>query len=332
MAHKKAKNGDYLFLSAYIHARENRLLSSADLERMVSAASKIEVGRVLEEAGYDGIVGATIPAVERKLTEKRLEFYNEMESMAPDHAMLDIFRAKYDYHNAKAVIKSLAQNRTGTRSLSELGRIPSKDLMEAIVRDDTEILPEMLAESVAQAREKLAKTGNPQAADQVMDNGYFREITALAGSTGSKGAEGYVRLLADVTNLRTIVRIQRQHQPEHTLRFSLVEGGNMSVEGLLEAIEAGRKPDAIFTAPELRQAAVAGTQAIDGGTLTEFERLCDNAMNAYCAEIRKESFGPASLISYLHFLENQDQAVRIIVISRAAGLRGDSVRERLRDV
>ncbi|MBR6951315.1 MAG: V-type ATPase subunit [Oscillospiraceae bacterium] len=332
MAHKKAKDRDYLFLSSYIHARETHLLSAEDLERMVSAPSKIEVGRVLEEAGYEGIVGASIPALERKLTEKRLEFYRELDSMAPDPAVLDIFRAKYDYHNAKAVIKGLAQNRTGTRSLSDLGRIPAREMMEAIVRDDTDALPEILAGSVAQAREKLAKTGNAQAADQVMDNGYFREITALAASTGSKGAAGYVRLLADVTNLRTLVRIQRQKQPEHALRLSLVEGGSVSPEEVLAAAEAGRKPDEIFAGPELKQAAMAGTEAVSGGTLTEFERLCDSAMNAYCAEIRRESFGPATLIAYLHLLENEDQAVRIIVTSRAAGLRGDSVRERLRDV
>ncbi len=332
MAQKKVKDRDYLFLSSYIHARENRLLSSADLERMVSASSKIEVGRVLEEAGYEGIVGASIPALERKLTEQRLAFYKELENMAPDPTVLEMFRAKYDYHNAKAVVKGVAQEKAGTGSLSELGRIPSKTLMEAIVRHETDDLPEILAQSVEAAEEKLARTGSAQAADQILDNAYFHELTQLAESTGSEGAKGYVKLLADMTNMRTVVRIQRQKQPAHLLSISLVEGGTVPPRTVIDAVTAGQTVEDIFSSRELRLAASAGAQAVSGGTLTEFERLCDSAMNAYCAEIRKESFGPAALIAYLHYLENQDQAVRIIVISRAAGLRGDSVRERLRDM
>ena len=332
MAQKKVKDRDYLFLASYIHARENRLLSPADLERMVSAASKIEVGRVLEEAGYEGIVGVPIPTLERKLTEKRLSFYRELEAMAPDPAVLEMFRAKYDYHNAKAVVKGVAQDKAGTGSLSELGRIPSKELMEAIVRHETDELPEILAQSVEAAEEKLARTGSAQAADQILDNAYFRELTQLAQSTGSEGAIGYVKLLADMTNLRTVVRVQRQKQPAHLLSVSLVEGGTVAPRNVIDAVTAGQTVEEIFSSSELRQAAAAGATAVSGGTLTEFERLCDNAMNRYCAGIRQESFGPAALIAYLHFLENQDQAVRIIVISRAAGLRGDSVRERLRDV
>ncbi len=332
MAQKKVRDRDYLFLSSYIHARENRLLSSADLERMVSASSKIEVGRVLEEAGYEGIVGASIPALERKLTQQRLAFYKELEAMAPDPTVLEMFRAKYDYHNAKAVIKGVALEKAGTGSLSELGRIPSKTLMESIVRHETDDLPEILAESADAAAEKLAKTGSPQAADQILDNAYFRELTELAARTGSEGAKGYVKLLADMTNMRTVVRIQRQKQPAHLLSISLVEGGTLEPRAIIDAVTAGQTVEEIFSGRELKQAAAAGAAAVSGGTLTEFERLCDSAMNAYCSEIRKESFGPAALIAYLHFLENQDQAVRIIVISRSAGLRGDSVRERLRDV
>ena len=161
---------------------------------------------------------------------------------------------------------------------------------------------------------------------------YFRELTQLAQSTGSKGAEGYVKLLADMTNLRTAVRIQRQKQPTHMLGLSLVEGGTVAPRTVVDAVAAGQTVEEIFSGSELKQAAAVGAAAIGGGTLTEFERLCDSLMNRYCADIRQESFGPGALIAYLHFLENQDQAVRIIVISRAAGLRGDSVRERLRDV
>ena len=332
MANKKAKDRDYLFLSSYIHARETRLLTAEDLERMVTAPSKIEVGRVLEEAGYEGIVGVGIRTLEQKLAENRLAFYRELETFAPDTNVLDIFRAKYDYHNAKAIIKSLAQDKSHTGSLSELGRIPSKLMVEAIVREETDQLPEKMNLSIVQAKEKLLKTGNPQACDQILDNAYFSEITELADRTGSERARGYVRLLADLTNLRTVVRVERQKQPEHVLQTALTGGGSLLPETILAALDAGQTVDAIFTDAALQKAAAAGAAAVEGGTMTEFERLCDNAMNAYCAEARRETFGPGTVVAYLHFLENETTAVRIIVSSRASGLRGDSIRERLREV
>ena len=241
MANKKAKDRDYLFLSSYIHARETRLLTAEDLERMVTAPSKIEVGRVLEEAGYEGIVGVSIRTLEQKLAENRLAFYRELETFAPDTDVLDIFRAKYDYHNAKAIIKSLAQGKAHTGSLSELGRIPSKLMVEAIVREETDQLPEKMNLSIVQAKEKLLKTGNPQACDQILDNAYFSEITELADRTGSERARGYVRLLADLTNLRTVVRVERQKQPEHVLQTALTGGGSLLPETILAALDAGQR-------------------------------------------------------------------------------------------
>jgi len=332
LANKKVRDQDYLFLSTYIHARENRLLSAEDLERMVTAPSKIEVGRVLEEAGYEGVVGAGIRTLEQKLAENRLAFYQELKTFAPDPAVLDIFRAKYDYHNAKAIIKSLVQNKAHTGSLTELGRIPSKDMVEAIVRDETSHLPDELAKAVAVAREKLAQTQNPQTTDLIMDKAYFREIISLADASGCSYAVGYVKLLADVTNLRTTVRIRRQKKPDHLLETVFIPGGEVRVENAVKGVIAGQPMEEIFTAARLRSAAEAGTEALKGGTVTEFERRLDNVMNNYCAEARRENFGPATLVAYLHFLENEATAVRIIVTSRAAGLRGDQIRERLRDL
>lgn len=332
MAKKKTKDQDYLFLSSYIHARETHLLSKSDLERMISAPSKIEVGRVLEEAGYEGVVGAGIRTLEQKLAENRLAFYQELQTFAPDPEVLDIFRAKYDYHNAKAIIKSIAQGKAHTGSLTELGRIPSKELVEAIVRDETSHLPDELARAIADAREKLAQTQNPQTTDLILDRAYFREILSLAEASGCSYAIGYVKLLADVTNLRTTVRIRRQRKPDHLLETVFIPGGEVKAETVVKGVIAGLPMEEIFTAPRLREAAEAGTEALKGGRITEFERRLDNIMNVFCKEAGRDSFGPGVLVGYLHYLENEAAAVRIVVTSRKAGLRGDSIRERLRDL
>lgn len=72
-----------------------------------------------------------------------------------------------------------------------------------------------------------------------------------------------------------------------------------------------------------------GTQP-DSGPLTEFERLCDNAVTGYLASASRVPFGEETVIGYLYAREAEITAVRIIMAGRMAGLDGETIRSRLR--
>ena len=75
----------------------------------------------------------------------------------------------------------------------------------------------------------------------------------------------------------------------------------------------------------------AGAKAMEGGPLTEFERLCDNALTAYLSQGKRVAFGEHPLIGYLYAREAELTTIRIILTGRLAGLDTDAIRERLRD-
>ena len=81
----------------------------------------------------------------------------------------------------------------------------------------------------------------------------------------------------------------------------------------------------------LEGAAEAGAKAMEGGPLTEFERLCDNAVTAYLTQGKRVAFGEHPLIGYLYAREAELTTIRIILTGRLAGLDTDAIRERLRD-
>ena len=105
-----------------------------------------------------------------------------------------------------------------------------------------------------------------------------------------------------------------------------------------EAVEralAGARPEELaerFRSGPLAQAAALGAARTqpDSGPLTEFERLCDNAVTGYLASASRVPFGEETVIGYLYAREAEITAVRIIMAGRMAGLDGETIRSRLR--
>ena len=65
---------------------------------------------------------------------------------------MDLFKLRYDYHNAKVILKAEAMGQDPKRLLSDSGRIPGAKLLEIYNEDKRAQLPETLATAMAEAR------------------------------------------------------------------------------------------------------------------------------------------------------------------------------------
>ena len=153
----------------------------------------------------------------------------------------------------------------------------------------------------------------------------------LADGLGSKYLQGYVRLMVDAANLRTLVRVYRMGGDEEFLRGVLLEGGNVSVQTVAGARGEGIAD--VFQSGALAEAAKLGAALIKpgSGALTAFEKACDDAVTAYLAAARRIPFGEEVVIGYLYAKEAELTAVRTIFAGRGAWLDGDIIRQRLRE-
>ena len=105
---KKIKDTEYLYLSTKIRAMESRLLDRERMDRMLEAATVEDAAKVLVECGYPELSVVNVDTVDEILAQAREEVFAELSGLAPNEAMLDVFKVKYDYHNAKALLKSEA--------------------------------------------------------------------------------------------------------------------------------------------------------------------------------------------------------------------------------
>ena len=322
---------DYLYISSLLRAREPRMLSRDKAERMLDAPGFEDAAKMLTDSGYEDMSQMTVKQIETALSERRAAVFRELEALLPDMAALDLFRLKYDYHNAKVLIKSEAMHRDDTSLLSKSGRIAPETMQKRFQEDRLRDLPGELGSAAEEGRALLNRSANPQLSDFLLDKAYFREMNALAEALDSDFARGYVALLADSTNLRSAVRILRMGKDIGYLREALVSGGSVSEERLTQGI-SGEGLASVFAGSALSKAAQLGAEAVSGGALTGFELACDNAVAGYLADAKLCSFGEESVIAYLAGTENELTAVRMILTGRLAGVPSDTIRERLRDL
>jgi V/A-type H+-transporting ATPase subunit C len=320
------KDTDYLSVSARIRAMETRMLTRERMDRMIEARDAAEAMKVLAECGYNESAG-----LDGALAQARAEAFSDMANSVPDAGLVEVFQLKYDYHNAKTILKAQAMGVDPERLLLAGGRYDKQVLLDGWRREELSGCSEIFRRAMEQASAELADSHDPQKADLILDRACYEEMAQLAKKLGSSFLRGYVRLSVDVANLRTAVRVARMGKEGDFLRQVLLPGGNVSEQAIVAA--RGDALSEVFRSGPLAQAAELGAKLAqpDAGSLTVFERECDNALTAYLATARRVPFGEETVIGYLYAKEQELTAIRSIFAGRSAGLDGDTIRQRLRE-
>jgi V/A-type H+-transporting ATPase subunit C len=314
-----------------LRAREPKLLNADKAARMLDASTYEEAAKLLTDCGYEDMSQMNTSEVEQVLSGHRKEIFEEIKRLSPDRMIPELFQMKYDYHNAKVILKAEAMESASDHLLSDAGRISPAELKSLYHEEKFSSMPGHLGKAMEEASSLLARTANPQQADFVLDKAYYAEFTEAAKQSGNAFLQGYGKLLIDCANLKSTVRTMRMGKDRDFLKDALIPGGSIGTDRILAASDKEALA-ALFSCSELEKAAALGAEAIDGGTLTDFERSCDNALNTYLGKAKLVSFGSEPVTAYLAAVENEITAVRMILTGRLAGIRSDVIRERLRDL
>ena len=247
-----------------LRAREPKLLNLEKAGRMLDAASVEDAAKLLTDCGYPDMSQMSASEVEETLAQRRGEIFKEMQDLSPDKELVDLFKLKYDYHNAKAILKAEAVGTDCKHLLSDAGRLPGKQLLELYNEEKYSRMPEKLAAAMAEAKAVLARTSNPQLADFVLDKAYFAETRDAADAVGGDFLKGYAQIQVDVANLKSAVRTLRMGKNQDFLAEVLVPGGTVSAERVMAAADKeglaslfahtkleSRAPSSSATAPRL---------------------------------------------------------------------------------
>ena len=146
MSHRK--DTDYLAVSARIRAMENRLLTRERMDRIIDARDDGEARKVLTECGYPDAPGMGLESV---LAQVREQTRKELLAAIPDGRLLEIFTLKYDYHNAKAILKAEAMGDDPERLLLTGGRYEPAALLAGWQREQLGMCSDTFRKAMEQA-------------------------------------------------------------------------------------------------------------------------------------------------------------------------------------
>lgn len=327
----RKKDTDYAAISARIRIMENRLLTRERMEQLIEAREDAECVKLMTDCGYPELAALTLPELEKALAQAQEELFADLGKALDDPDVLAVFRVKYDYHNAKALIKSQARELDAGRLLVAGGRYDAERLAEGFRLGDLgeETVSPTFREALWAAKDLLATSADPQQADFLLDKACYEEMLAHAKAAKSPFLTDYVKMTIDSLNLRAVVRALRAQRGKELLDAALIPGGTVDTAALASA-QAGELTK-LFSG-DLKAAAEEGTALLEGqGNMTAFERLCDNAVIRFVQRAKKVPFGVETVVGYLFARQNELTALRIILSGRLAGIDKDTIRERLRE-
>lgn len=320
---------DYLHISTRLRAMEKQMLNREKLLRLLNAKNDEEASKLLQENGWVPFDTRDITALEEEIANRRRELFDLLRRYLPDPKILNVFRLKYDYHNLKSLIKANALGIDGDYLLSDAGTISPADMKAAVNEKAYNRLPDIMANAAEQAADTLARTGDPQLCDILLDNAQKEQMLSQAKESQSDFLIGYLKLSADLDNLRVLCRCALAQKGFDFLRRALFDGGNISCQNVREA--NAETILALFDHGAIAEAAQAAAKAISEKTgLAALDMACDNALIKYIRSSRLIPFGDATVISYILAFESQLVSVRSIISGRISGLSEEKMTERLR--
>lgn len=330
----KRKEDSYAFPCAVIKSEERTLLSEADLDRVLDASKMTEAMNVLAEFGYgDGKELANPRDFERVLREELDRVYNLIFSVIPDPAEMELFLLPNDYHNAKVLLKSEFLGIDPDPYLVDTGVIPAEKLTQMVRERNYVFLSTEMKEALLEAADIFSKGRDPQEIDIILDRACYKDMQNRAALTENDFIIGYVRLLTDILNVNTFIRLREAGKQWEFFKKVFLPGGDIEERVFTASYEESYQQLADKLAPfGFREIFAQGAAAVQNtGKYTLLEKLCDDMRMKYVKDARYVSFGIEPAVGFLVAKEGEIKNLRMILTGKVAGTSNQVTKERLRE-
>jgi V/A-type H+-transporting ATPase subunit C len=313
----------YAYSFGRVKALEAALIDKAQFKRMAEAPSAAEAAKILSETAYADIEGADIPTMERVLQEELRRVYDLAHHISPRREITDVLQMKYDFHNAKVLLKAEAASREPAY-LVPLGIVEIENLKKAF-KERIKDLPHPLARAVEKARSKYEETGDTQIIDFVMDSEYVQ--TLLEYSEGYPFLREFFQMKIDLENIRSFVRCQK-----FGVDFAKVylEGGTIDLKTF--ETSRGESLETLLHMVQTRNY----SQVVEEGLkqyeeihrLTLYEKLTEDFLIEYVKRAKMVTLGIEPLLGYILAKEREVKQIRLILLGK---LKGVDIEKRMSD-
>lgn len=319
------RDNDYLFAVAKIRVKETQLLTTAQLEATISAPDYPSAVKLLTDAGFADFGEKS---EEQILSEKEEQAFEFICEIAPDKTLFDFLVVKNDFHNIKAVLKSIVANTDYSSFILKPHLIDPALIYSAATEKNYQDLPVWAVEPVKTGYELVTSTMDGQLLDIFLDKLYLETSLKMAKDSKEDFSVGLAERTLFVANLQIALRGAEMGKSKEFLTDAMADGGMIDAETLASLALEGRQP----LAEKLSE---NGMQKIAESVLKSnlaAEKALDNFLLDYVKGAKYQSFGISPLIGYYLARINEVKTVRILLCCKRTGLTEAETKERVRNL
>ncbi len=319
----------YGFAVGKVRVLQTRVFRQATYERLIDAGTYAEQRKILSDSVYGAYLeGAdTVEQVEAALERALDDAYRFLDEAKLPDAIVRFFRVRYDYTNARAIIKARVVGAASEGLLRDLGTAPI-EVLEGPVERWPEHL-RTLATELIPAAESDEEPPSTERIDATCERAMYAELRRLARASGSPFLKDLVALEIDLANARAAIRARRKGLPLSVLREGLIEGGTLSHKALEKAYAL---PFDAFVEVLARGPRLKGIPASDLEDPARLDVITDDVAVRFLRSGRLVPIGAEPVIAYVIAREAEIKAVRTLLVGKLSGLGPDALRARLREV
>ena len=317
------KDTEYAFAVARIRSNENKLLSGSTVESAITAADYKEAVKILSDSGYGDF---TSQDEEKILSQKLKEAFELIYSSAPDKKCIDFLIVKNDFHNFKAILKSIVQNKPIDELLLTPSIVDTDIAIKAVREKQFDMLGQEFKESVKKAYDVLVTTLDGQLCDVILDKACLEMTLDLAKQSKDAFAVSLANKMTALYDIKIALRCMKTGKDEQFVKSCLAQCDILDCDRLALAALEGENALCEY----VKFVSFETLAQCIGKSYAAFEKEMDDILIDSVKDAKYRCLGMAPLVAYYFAVENEIKTIRIILSCKKNGMSVDTIRERVR--
>ncbi|MDO5018114.1 MAG: V-type ATP synthase subunit C [Lagierella massiliensis] len=326
---------DFIQSSTTTRVYEKDLLTENFFDRMAETEDLAGAVRLLNDTGYQSYFNklSRPQDYEKALKEALQDVYKKYNQMLKDPEVLKLLTMKYQYHNLKVMLKEKISGHDFSDMFIDIGNFDFEELREDFESGDRTQLDSRYADVINKVYDDYLDKKDPQLIDVYTDRAFFKDMKRISEKLDVKMFKQYVEDLIDFTNVKTLLRVQKQDVDINFLDEIIILGGTIDVE----KFKANLYTKIDENSPLIKSARIyyylkeSIKDYNNTNSLSAFEKSMDDYIVSLIKEAKKVTFGPEVPFAYIMAKENEIKNLRIVLVSKNNNLPKNFIKERLRE-
>lgn len=331
----RSRTIDYYLATGLVRTREDRMVTSEALQRMLSADSASSAYTVLSEFDYaDELLSADKPEqYDAVIAHDLIQMRDFLLQMTDDSVVHGILFSEFDFHNIKVFVKEMLFDLDLSEHIAKAGAYDPVVLREALQNPSDFEGETQMSSIIVDVKKNLleGKDISSEFVDSFVDRQMFAYRLYLSKKSGVKFLIELSKRYIDLANMRLVIRGRSLGKEFSFVVKRFVENGNLPLAWFEEHYELSEEEIAHV---ELRVQSLDEmfVEPYTAHSLSEFERNIERYEVRLARKALNASSGPEVLYGYVKLKIALQRDIRRVMSGKLNGVDSDVIYSKLTSI